>query len=77
MKHSETNEQLVKIEATEETKQALLELIDLKIEHDMEKILNKIDSKFDTVNNRIDNFKWTMTIVGVGIAIVGLIIKYG
>lgn len=77
MKRSDTHKQTSQIQADDQTKQALLQLIDQKIEHDVDRILDKIDSKFDTLENRISNFKWTMTAVGIGIAIVGLIIKYG
>ena len=40
----------------------------------LENRITSLDNKFD---NRISNFKWTVGITGIGLAIIGLIIKYG
>ncbi len=40
----------------------------------LENRITSLDNKFD---NRISNFKWTVGVIGIGLAIIGLIIKYG
>ena len=79
-----------KIEALEnlenENKQVILDIIELKFDTDMEKVMNAFElqnqkletqnQKFETMNSRITNFKWTISVIGIALAIVGLIIKF-
>ncbi len=88
MKTSEIQKQLKKLNIDNHTKEAITTLIDIKTENDMREVIKEIgalknvlenritslDNKFD---NRITNFKWTVGVTGIGLAIIGLIIKYG
>lgn len=85
MKISKINQEADKIATKQEQKQAILTLIDEKIEHDMEKVLAKIDSRFDSINNKFDSkldsvnskIDWLKWLIGsIGFAIVIAAIKY-
>lgn len=55
----------------EKNKQAILQVINLKVEDDMEKILAKIDSKFEHVESKISTGYW---VVGVSTAVISILI---
>lgn len=85
MELSELNKQIKSIKTNEETKEALIKIIDLKIENDMDKILNKMDamdnkvlnkidamnSKINAANSKIDSIKW---FIAIAITIAGILI---
>ncbi len=84
MKTSEIQKQLKKLNIDNHTKEAITTLIDIKTENDMREVIKEIgalkntfESKFNVLDNRISNFKWTVGVIGIGLAIIGLIIKYG
>ena len=68
-------ENLSKLNFAAEQQNAILHLIDIKIEDDMEKVLNKIDTKFDAVNSELrrledkQDTKFTMIMWALGILI--------
>ncbi|WP_146037474.1 hypothetical protein [Bacteroidetes bacterium endosymbiont of Geopemphigus sp.] len=70
------NEKLNKIELKNKTKLAIIDLIDEKVESDMEKVLNRIDmlsSEFKTENQSLKNeIKIMYWVIGISIAIIGL-----
>ena len=63
MRLNEINENIEKIQIDSESKEALLRLIDKKIEEDMEKVINEIkimESKFDS---KISMIMWALGII--------------
>lgn len=53
-------ENLSKLNFPKEQQNALLHLVDVRIDNDMDKVLNKIDSKFDGINAKFDSFKFEL-----------------
>ena len=54
----------------EKNKKAILDVINLKVEDDMEKILAKIDSKFEHVEGKISTGYWVM---GISTAVISIL----
>ncbi len=50
-----TNRNLLQIKIPEKDKQAILNLIDLKIENDMKEVINKIDTQYQYTNSQYQN----------------------
>ena len=50
-------------------KKAILQVINLKVEDDMEKILAKMDSKFEHVEGKIATLYWVM---GISTALISI-----
>ena len=53
---SDINKQISTIKVDDETKDAILQLIDLKTDNDMDKVINKIDifgNKIDNINENV------------------------
>jgi hypothetical protein len=55
----------------EKNKKAILDVINLKVEDDMEKILSKIDSKFEHIESKISTGYW---VVGISTAVISILI---
>jgi archaellum component FlaC len=79
------NEQIEKLTGLKiQEKNAVLKLIDLKTENDMDKVLSKIDARFDRIDARfekmedkLDNlqkFIWGVIVV-LAMAIISFILK--
>lgn len=54
----------------DQNKQAILKVINIKVEDDMEKILAKIDSKFEHVEGKISTGYWVM---GISTALISIL----
>ncbi|NQX80766.1 MAG: hypothetical protein HRT66_02070 [Flavobacteriaceae bacterium] len=72
MKSKDILEKSENIKTDLETKKALLG----KIENDMEKVITEIRSLKTELNARITNFKWTISIIGIALTILGFVLKY-
>ena len=57
MSLKETNKKLSKIKLEEETKEAFLDLIDTKIDTDMEKAINRFETSIDKLETSIESLK--------------------
>jgi hypothetical protein len=73
---SEINEIVSSIKADEETKNAILQLIDLKTNSDMKEVLNKIENLSSKTDTEIKNLKWLIigasTIIATLLTIIAL-----
>ena len=62
----------------EKNRQALLKVIDLKVEDDMEKILAKIDSKFAKIDSKFEHVESKIATVfwalGISTAVISILI---
>ncbi len=71
---SAVNDSLQSIELPEETKKAILQLIDLKIDNDMKEViaeLKHLDVKIQSVSSEIKVVYW---VVGIAMAIIVFIV---
>jgi len=71
MKLSDINEQLDKADFKKEQKKAILALIDIKVENEMEKVLSRFDRIEERLESNIKTFIW---VVGVAFAIVSVLL---
>ncbi len=72
MNANEINKNIEKLNALlPEQREALLSIIDIKINNDMEKILLRIDANSKELNAKIDSIKWFFL---SSVALIGLII---
>ncbi|GMN12120.1 hypothetical protein MTsPCn9_34430 [Croceitalea sp. MTPC9] len=71
MKLSDINEQLDKADFKLEKKKAILALIDIKVENEMEKVLSRFDRIEERLESNIKTFIW---VVGVAFAIVSVLL---
>jgi len=73
MKLTELNEQVEKL--PNKDRNAILAVIELKTENDMDKVLSKLDNIEKRLENKIDiqsnTLRWA---IGVGFALIGLLI---
>ncbi|WP_339338866.1 hypothetical protein [Croceitalea sp. MTPC9] len=68
---SDINEQLDKADFKLEKKKAILALIDIKVENEMEKVLSRFDRIEERLESNIKTFIW---VVGVAFAIVSVLL---
>tara|TARA_A100000171_G_C2135617_1_gene149951 strand:- start:1890 stop:2126 length:237 start_codon:yes stop_codon:yes gene_type:complete len=71
MNLSDINEQLDKADFKMEKKKAILALIDIKVENEMEKVLSRFDRIEERLESNIKTFIW---VVGVAFAIVSVLL---
>lgn len=71
MKLSDINEQLDNANFKKEQKKAILALIDIKVENEMEKVLSRFDRIEERLESNIKTFIW---VVGVAFAIVSVLL---